>query len=95
MLVGYLAAVVMPLIGFILGLVMVGRGRKGETLSGLIVMILSIAVGIAACSYIANQTGKEIDRSLNDLERDTTDYDQCLKENNYRFRDCRDLDPLK
>lgn len=56
--VGYLAAVVMPLIGFILGVVMVVRGRKGETLSGLIAMFLSIAAVIAYLSIIANQAGK-------------------------------------
>jgi hypothetical protein len=89
--IGYITAFVIPIIGFILGIVLLVRRQTGH---GIAVFLISIAVGVAACSIVLNETGEEIDRSLNNLQQETRAYEDCLERNNFRMRECRDLDPL-
>lgn len=90
--VSYAAAFLLPLIGFILGIVLLVRRQTGH---GVAVVLISLAVGIAACAIAVNSAEEDLDRSLSNLQQDTRAYDRCLEENGYRFAACRDLDPLK
>jgi hypothetical protein len=96
--VSYLAALFIPIIGFILGIVLLVRRQTGH---GLAVVLISVAVGIAACALFLEDTEEELERPGEDIEREFRQderefeaYDECLRENDFRLRACRDLDPL-
>jgi hypothetical protein len=108
--VGYLTAFLLPIVGFILGIVLMVRRQTGH---GLAVFLISIAVGIGACAIALSDAEEEVDQAATELEQDLDEaqrdlnkdlredqrafdaYDDCLKENNYRFAPCRELDPLR
>ena len=60
---GYLAAFVMPIIGFILGIVLLIRGGP-ETKHGIACVLISVVVGLVACSIALNETENELNRGL-------------------------------
>lgn len=65
--VSYLAALLLPIVGFVLGLVLLVRR---QTMHGVAVVVLALAVGLAACAIIANNTGNELEEATRELERE-------------------------
>lgn len=63
--ISYIMALLMPVIGFVLGIVLLIRR---QTVHGLIVFCLSIAVGIAACAAL-----------VNDAEEELSAYSECVE----------------
>lgn len=74
--VGYLTAFFLPIIGFILGIVLLVRRETGH---GLAVFLISIAVGVAACSIAFNDAEDELDSYSDCLSRANTvrEVNQC------------------
>jgi hypothetical protein len=62
--VSYLAALFIPIIGFILGIVLLVRRQTGH---GLAVVLISVAVGIAACALFLEDTEEELERAGEDI----------------------------
>lgn len=87
--VGYVTALLLPIIGFILGTVLLVRRQTGH---GLAVVVISLAVGIGACAIALNDADEELNRSLDPATRE---WSRCLEENGYRFAACRELNPLR
>lgn len=50
---GYIAAVVVPIVGFVIGFVVIA---KGATWNGLAMLVVSVAAGFAWASYLAPNT---------------------------------------
>jgi hypothetical protein len=64
--VGYLTAFLLPIVGFILGIVLLVRR---QTAHGLAVFLISIAVGVLACSI-----------ALDDAEEELNSYGECIEQ---------------
>lgn len=67
--VGYITAFLLPIIGFILGLILLVRRQTGH---GLAVFVISIAVGFAACAIVLNDTEDEINSYAECIDRANT-----------------------
>lgn len=74
--VGYITALLLPIVGFVLGIVLLVRR---QTVHGLIVFLLSIAVAFAACSIALNGAEDEINATSDCLEKADTlrEINQC------------------
>lgn len=66
--VGYITAVFLPIVGFILGIVLLVRRQTGH---GLAVFLISIAVGVAGCALFVGSASEDLD-----------DYSQCIENAN-------------
>lgn len=62
--VGYITAVLLPIVGFILGIVLLVRRQTGH---GLAVFLISIAVMIGGCALL-----------LSDTENELNSYSDCI-----------------
>lgn len=97
--VSYAAALLLPIVGFILGIVLLVRRETGH---GLAVFLISIAMGFLACQLLVNDAEEELNQSIDQIDRQIDQdqqelraYDNCLEENSFRFSACRELDPLR
>jgi Protein of unknown function (DUF2510) len=67
--VGYITAFVLPIIGFIIGIILLVRRQTGH---GLAVFLISIAVGFAACAIAVNSAEDELDATAECLDEART-----------------------
>jgi hypothetical protein len=60
---GYLTSFLLPLIGFIIGIVLLIRGGQ-ETKHGIACVLISLVVGIAACQIVLNDAEDSLNESF-------------------------------
>jgi hypothetical protein len=85
---GYLTALLLPIVGFVLGVVLMIRRQTGH---GLVVALLSVAVGLAACAILTNEAEEDLRQGVQEFREDTRAYEDCLEETNYKLRQCEYL----
>ena len=63
---GYLTAVLFPIVGFIIGIILITRGRSGH---GVAMMVIAVIAVFAWYEVLLNQAEEDVDRALRDLNR--------------------------
>ena len=95
--VSYAGALLLPIVGFILGIVLLVRR---QTAHGVAVVLISVAMTIVAWQFLDDieelnqslqQDQQEADDVSQGIEEDSRALTRCLENNDYRFAACRDV----
>jgi hypothetical protein len=94
----YVAAVLIPIVGLILGVVLLIRR---ETVHGIAVVLISLAIAVAGYFLVIDETENGRRDRADRIERQVEDrsgfraLEACLRQNDFRFSACRDVNPLE